>query len=220
MKNNSGAVFWGGLLILIGAGALAGNLLPEFNFWDVLGQWWPLLIVILGTYTLFTRSNSILGSVITIIIGLVLLTATLGLLQIDFWAVFWPVILILVGAMIIFNNSSRRTSDANSLNEFRFFSGVEKKLTSDKFTGGDLVLIFGAADIDLREAKVAQGAELNITTMFGGAEIKVNENCEVDTNGTAIFGGWEDNTKHKASEQSHKLTVKGISIFGAVEVRN
>ncbi|HRO65000.1 MAG TPA: LiaF-related protein, partial [Candidatus Dojkabacteria bacterium] len=76
------------------------------------------------------------------------------------------------------------------------FWGSEKKISSADFEGGNINCLFGGVEYDLSKVKIDKnGAEMNISVIFGGVELRVPENIEVISNITAILGGVEDKTE-------------------------
>jgi hypothetical protein len=102
------------------------------------------------------------------------------------------------------------------------FGGVERRTTGD-FQGGNITAMFGGVNVNLRKAGMAaESAIIDISTMFGGVEIKVPENWIVVLQGTSIFGGFSDETAHPPLDVPgvKRLFLKGSAIFGGVEVKN
>ena len=125
---------------------------------------------------------------------MVLLLRSTGV--VDSLAVAGPALLILVGLLVIFGRgvNQRVVATADRVNSFNVFSGSEIASHSDHFEGGSVGALFGGAEIDLRDAQPAPGAELDVFVAFGGAEIKVPQGWQVITHGMPIFGGFENVT--------------------------
>ena len=88
-------------------------------------------------------------------------------------------------------------------------------------SGRQYQALFGGAEIDLRDAKPAPGAELDVFVAFGGAEIKVPEGWQVVTHGMPIFGGFENVTTTESIEPGAPLLdVNATIIFGGLEVKH
>ncbi len=125
-------------------------------------------------------------------------------------------------------------SSAPHLNEVNIFWGGKRRIVAKNFVGGEIVTIFGGFDIDLREADILGNvAEIEIVTIFGGGDIRVPLNWEVVMETVGIFGGCGDRTSHPDSStpraypadgsavpQSKRLIVKGVAIFGGLNVKN
>src|SRR5258708_39293331 len=80
------------------------------------------------------------------------------------WAAFWPLMLIALGLFVLWGSLEWRskpvafkssTSDPRTtLNEAVVFGGLERRMTSQDFQGGDVTAIFGGVELDLTEAKM------------------------------------------------------------------
>lgn len=79
--------------------------------------------------------------------------------------------------------------------------------------------VFGGVDLDLRQVKAVEaGCAINITVLFGGAEIMVPEDWNIIITGSPIFGGLEDKTK--GSEKSTtNVTINCTIAFGGLEIK-
>jgi hypothetical protein len=82
--------------------------------------------------------------------------------------------------------------------------------------------MFGGAQIDLREARFAPGVtEIEAGAIFGGVEIIVPPGVRVESNGTAIMGGFESSgaAEFVLDPSQPVLRVSGLALFGGVEVK-
>lgn len=215
--------FWIGLVFLIFG---IGFLLHQLHIWyfpAILGQWWPLVLIIIGVIQLINRTNAswIPGFLLIIIGGLFLIN---GWFDFNIGAIIWPLVVIIIGLIIIFSRekSPKPTSTDRVINSFALFSGTEIYSQSQEFEGGSVIAIFGGSDIDLRDAVVTEkGATIDITVIFGGITIRVPENTRVELSGLPIFGGWENKLRKREHEgELSILNIKCLSIFGGVEVKD
>lgn len=218
----SGRVQTGILLIVIGLGfALQQTGLIDFT--RVLVDWWPVIFIVIGIIQIVNHTFSTpVSGIIFILVGGILLAN--NWLDINIWAFIWPVILIGVGLTFIFSRPrfDKNINVEDKLNVKTFFSGTELRSRSEHFQGGTISTIFGGAEIDLRDAVFdPSGAQLEITSVFGGVEIKVPENVHVEISGTPVFGGWEDVTRRKNKEGNIIiLKIHAILVFSGVEIKD
>jgi len=217
----SGRIWLGLLFLLFGFGFLLHQA-DIIDLSQLLSNWWPLILVIIGLILLINRKHSSAGS------GLLLLLIGL-LFLINQWLDFnltdyiWPLIFIIIGLIIIFSrvNWERPSHMDTELKTFVLFSGAEINSQSKNFQGGSVTAIFGGAEIDLREANIVDGAAIDLTTIMGGAEIKLPKNVQVEMSGVPILGGWEDTTRvREENGEAVKLKVNCLTILGGVEIRN
>ncbi|MDY0091004.1 MAG: LiaF-related protein, partial [Flavobacteriaceae bacterium] len=163
------------------------------------------------------------GGLILLVVGAVLLST--NLFHWNFFAILWPVLIITIGISILIKNDKgstnmqKQSSTKDTLNETVVFWGVDKKVKSKEFKGGEINVAFGGCTIDLREAKIAKGgAKLHVNCAFGGVEIFVPKDCRVVTNGTGIFGGWDPKIEESDITEP-VLEITGGVAFGGVEIK-
>jgi hypothetical protein len=107
------------------------------------------------------------------------------------------------------------------LNESIIFGSIEKDCKSQNFKGGKVDCVFGGLKLDLRGIKVAkEGAELEINAIFGGGEIWVSEKTRVVSQGSGVFGGWENKYSTDNTAGLPILRLTGTAVFGGVEVKS
>ncbi len=103
-------------------------------------------------------------------------------------------------------------------------SGFKRRITHQSLRGGDFTAIFGGFQVDLRRAALAEGrATIDVFALFGGGEIKVPQDWQVEVHATAIAGGIEDKSMTSGEtpqEGRPRLIVTGLAIFGGVEINN
>jgi hypothetical protein len=81
--------------------------------------------------------------------------------------------------------------------------------------------VFGGAEIDLRDAIPAPGANLDVFTAFGGLEIQVPQGWQVDIKGLPIFGGFDNVTvKEQLGPDAPLLTINATVMFGGLEIKH
>ncbi len=223
MKKDYTKLFLGLIIVAIGLSLLFGQLGLEgifgFSFSYLLSILWPLIVIVVGLTIWFNSKNSfglIVGG-----IGLFFLLNTI--FDIDIWGLFWPILLISVGLLILFKGSVKSTADKSSedyISTNTIFSGSEKRVLSKSFEGGNLFVLFGGSEIDLRKAKISkEGASIDITTVFGGTTIFVPDDVQVVSEGSALFGGWENKANAPTTQNAPVLRISGSAIFGGVEIK-
>lgn len=217
----------GFILILLGVGfILQQAALLEFS--ALFKTWWPLILIIGGLFQFGDRGRgSFLTGILLVVVGGFILAD--HLLDISLTGYIWPVVIVIIGLAVIFARPSKRhhkgysKNSADSLDLLTVFSGAEQVSYSNQFTGGNALAIFGGADIDLRDAKIAEeGATLELVAIFGGIEIKVPEDMRVEVTGLPIFGGWENKTRKPKDidENQPVLHIHCVAAFGGIEIRD
>lgn len=103
-----------------------------------------------------------------------------------------------------------------------FFGGSHQKVYSQNFKGGDVIAVFGGADINLTQADFEGVIKLDVVAIFGGVKIIIPPGWEVKSEVTAIFGGIDDKRTLgvAATEPRKVLIIEGVAMFGGVDIRN
>ena len=215
------------ILIVLGIGFLCDQL-GLFTTWgidfgNVIGTFWPVILMIIGV-SLLTK-NSINSGLFFLFLGVVFQISQL--FDYDVWGLLWPFIIIWIGVSVLLRkpsapwSSSSGISQGDSVDAFAIFWGVEKRIVSKNFKGGSATCFFGGVKLDLREAVIAkEGAAIEVTTGFGGVEIWLPKNCAVESDGTPIFGGWENKYALRKETGVPVLKIKGTVFFGGVDVKD
>jgi len=212
----------GVILLLDRTGVIEGRYLFRF---------WPSVLVIVGLLKLFlpeAGGGRIWGALL-IMAGAVLQLSELGIIHVRIWDL-WPLALIAVGLVLVWGAIESRkygggplTSGMSHLNEVAVFGGGERRISAADFEGGQVVAVFGGFKVDLTKAGMKENqAMIEVNAVFGGGEIVVPENWNIIMRGLGIFGGYADNTRHpKHDDPALKtLIVRGLAMFGGVEVKN
>lgn len=226
-----GGIITGSFLILIGFAFLLDHLgiISMGHIW----RFWPLLVVFAGAVNLTSRDRQAWG-VFLIGAGTLEQLNELGITHIG-WSQFWPLMVMALGLFVMWGSFRSSKSVASpskggdprtTLNEAVVFGGLERRMTSPDFQGGDITAIFGGIELDLTEANMqANEATLAITAIFGGVEVRVPPTWQVAFRGAPIFGGIEDKTRtarvdDPASSNLKTLVITGAVIFGGLEIKN
>ncbi len=223
MASRTGAIF-GLLLIVAGVVFLldAADVIPAR---DVLSNWWPLALVILGLIALLGRSRSVTGGGILIVSGVVLLMSTLNILDVSVWQLVIPLVLIAVGLTLLLRGVGRGTpSDvSNSLTVAAILSDQRILSEAPGFRGASLTSILGDARLDLRNAKLDPGgANVDVFCLLGDVHVLVPRGWRVTVSGLPILADFKDKTDHEAGlpHDAPQLTVTGVSILADVDVNH
>ena len=192
------------------------------DFGEVIGNWWPLILIGIGVSQWVRSPGRRLGPVVMTGLGVVLLLDTLDV--ISAWSLLWSLAVIGVGFWLIMHRDSvPDTSSAETVRLTATFGGVETVSGSQDFRGGSLSAFFGGVGLDLRQAGVAPGgARLDVTTFCGGAEITVPRTWRVVIEGTPLFGGFENSAEGGGAlpDNVPELTVRGTILFGGIEIKS
>jgi len=235
----------GGLiLVAIGVLFLLGNLnLVHASYWV---SYWPVILIVIGLVQLVdsTSSSGRIGGGVMLVVGGLFLADNLGYINFPIWNL-WPLILIGVGLMMLWNragfvtgkqaadriykrwnwpemNAGYFTTSSGCVNEFAVFGGSKRAVVAQDFRGGKVAVIFGGVTLDLTGAGMAEDvAVLNVSALYGGVSIKIPPTWSAEVRGVGIFGGFGDHSIHPpAAPGMKRLIVKGAAIFGGVSIKN
>ena len=115
------------------------------------------------------------------------------------------------------------TQSNMDFNRADVFGGGKVRVTSKNFRGGKWLAVIGRSQVDFTQANMeGNEATLKILAVFGGGEIIIPRNWEVQVHGMAFFGGHNDETQPPLQEEGprKRLIITGAWIFGGFNVRN
>jgi predicted membrane protein len=233
-RQRSRLVF-GAFIVVVGLFALLDNLhVFDSHF---IQPFWPLIFVALGAMKLShaRQPGHFTVGIALIVVGAGMTLQNLGLFHLE-WRQLWPLALILAGINVISNSSRTRTRGnagwrrSSGQREERFehgsridasatMSGIVLKNDSKEFAGGEVGVVMGAIEIDLRQASIATEAVLHLSVVMGNIEIKVPPDWSVAVNGSPLMGGIEDKTVPPMSP-GKRLVIEGSVVMGGVEISN
>jgi hypothetical protein len=190
-------------------------------------DWWPLLIVVAGVFTLAERPPSIVRGAILTAVGGVLLLFTTDVVGKDAWGYVWTAAVILAGLVIVARWSGitipSGATGEDVVRSTAIFGGPNLVSTAQHFQGAWLTAIFGGITLDLRGARPApKGASVNATVAFGGVEILVPKGWRISVRSTPIFGGLDDKTDRSEppAADAPALHLDAVSVFGGVNIKH
>jgi predicted membrane protein len=209
-----------GLSVMLAGLVLA---LDSLGFVDgsVLFRFWPLALVAVGIVKLLTPAPQALAGFFWIAAGGAALLVTHGRMS---FAGMWAIILFFVGAKIAWKALRPVTAPkdpAAALDMLQFMGGTKTVVTTQDFRGGQATAVMGGCEIDLRHASMPEGrpAVLDTFAFWGGIEIRVPDDWEVVSQGSAALGGFVNNAR-SAPGAKRRIVVTGLAIMGGVEVKN
>lgn len=213
----------GGLIVLAGVWLLLDQLGVA-----TAGQYWPLFWVVAGLviYALSNRGRFMTILAVMMVLGGILGQLNLlGVASLTLDQIFWPVLLIMIGltmfsrepSITVFGSGGKVADKADKIDYTSVFGGQERRVTSSDWRGGEATAVFGGLEIDLRDAKIAEGARLEVVAAFGAVKIWVPKTVRVDVSGIPIFGGIDDKS---AGDGETVLKVTATVAFGGLEIVN
>jgi predicted membrane protein len=101
------------------------------------------------------------------------------------------------------------------------FGNVKKVIYSKNFRGGEVVSIFGGAELNLSRADFTGPIVIEMVQIFGGAKLIIPPHWEVRSEAVAIFGGIEDKRPPQSITSAGKILIlQGTVLFGGIEIKS
>ena len=224
MKSAS-KIFWGSLLIAVGV-IYGLNALEITNINLFFDGWWTLFIIVPSVLNLI-KGKDLICNLIGLVIGASLLLSIQGIVSFEYLGrLVIPTILIISGLTILFKNKTCKFSEKinkinkdNKASEYFAMFGSQEIVLEDEFKNLELNAVFGGIKCDLRKAVVKDDAVINVTTIFGGTELLVSDDVEVEIVPIAMFGSVENNREVKDRKSKKTIYINATCLFGGVEIK-
>lgn len=220
-----GNVLWG--IVLIGIGLIiGGNALGITNINIFFDGWWTLFIII-PSFTSMIRYGLKTSNILGIIIGVLLFLSCWDIIDSKvIGKLIAPLTLIVIGLKILshslYSNRTYRITSNLSNNRMLDFSEVfssKKIVYSETFHGANINTIFGGFELDLRHSSIEEDTVIDCCTIFGGADILVPPNVNVNISSVPIFGGISDKSIGNMDPNSPVLYINAFCLFGGVDIK-
>jgi predicted membrane protein len=144
----------------------------------------------------------------------------------------WPLFVVLFGILIMINRSRRRQrirlegpGDIGEVSVVSVFGSDDRRITTDRFTGAELVAVFGDSELDLHDANGrTRPAIAEVVSVFGDVELRVPSEWKVRLDTVSVIGDVIDRRPRQSTEpeadQEPDLIVTGVAFFGEIEIRD
>lgn len=229
-KNSAAHLILGIVFVLLGLAILAEivNAVP-WRMREIIFSW-QMILIIVGIVLIVGQESRSTGYILLAIGAFFMMPRMFDVP--DYWRnLFWPVILILLGVVIIFNRGkcnkaqsrNKVSSTDDLLDDVAIFGGSDRILKSENFKGGQITNIFGGSKYDMRQVVLAEGKNyLEVTMIFGGSKFIVPEGWDIKLEVTAVFGGFSDKRMRSivVADADRKLIIRGVTLFGGGEITN
>ena len=221
-KSISIRVFFGLMIVVLGGILLLQSLgLINHSIWSVYwSTFWAAAFILAGLSVLFSSRPSWVWGSCLIAIGTAIPLSLLGFVDGNFWKIFWSIVLIAVGLSVALKpqlSRIKKRGTSEDSEKIAIFYGEESRVKGD-YNGGSVTAIFGGVELDLRQAKVEDGAVIDVFTFCGGIEMNVPDDVIVQNEVRGILGGSEDKSVSKPSAKK-KLCIRGECILGGLEIK-
>jgi len=204
----SGRLVFGLILLSLGLMWTADNL--GFIHASHVLRWWPLLLLVFGLTRLFgwgSNRQVLLGGLCTAM-GVVMLASAAGWLHAGLGLI-WPLAMVALGIEILLRGS--RAGEASGIlgvsdpsdyvRTFALMGGASTRCTSQSLRGAELSAFLGGVELDLRDARPADGrVVVDAFAFMGGIDIAVPAGWDVEFHATPLIGGMADTRTRNAAE--------------------
>jgi predicted membrane protein len=240
---------WGGVILIIIGVLFLLSKIPETAHW--FPHWflsWPVLLIGLGIFTgVKSRFRSPAWVILCLIGGYFLLYQN-NWVSFNLRPYAVPVGIILLGILFIFKRNRRCTprhhgkfkhwqhpggNPANNVTEpidasedivnvSSIFGSVERNVFSKDFKGATISSVFGGAQVNFAQADFQGTAVVDVSIVFGGADIIIPSNWNLKNEISVVFGGIEDRrtVASNVHESGKTLIIRGDIVFGGIEIKS
>jgi hypothetical protein len=113
---------------------------------------------------------------------------------------------------------SRGDAESDEVELNAVIHGETLKSRAQAFRGGTVRAWFGGVAIDLREATLAPGARLEVSSLLGGIAIRVPPGWRVETDVDALAGGVAVDVPEPEDPAAPVLRIEGRTVLGGLAV--
>jgi lia operon protein LiaF len=117
----------------------------------------------------------------------------------DFFAIFWPVILIAIGAKLLLDrnrgdsktktNEEAVISTGDSLKQTSVFGDIKLTINSKNFSGGNASVVFGDMNLDLTEVELNEGEQIvSLSGVLGDINVSLPPDLEFAVKSNIVLG--------------------------------
>lgn len=211
-------LFFGLLIVALGTVMLLKNIgVISGDIWQSFGSvFWGSALVIAGILAMSSGGYSWVIGLPLMIAGSGIVLRAVGLVDINMWRVFWPVMIISAGLALMLQIKPSRKKVVKRDKTVIFYS--DESRVQGMYEGGSLTAIFGGIELDLTDADIKDGSVIDVTVFCGGIDIIVPNDVIVVNDVRGVLGESSDNRAPNASAKK-KFHVRGESIMGSFEIR-
>ena len=246
VKTHSGRITFGIIFIVIGVVFLLANLDI-----DILGEWrravisWQMLCIIVGLAQL--SKSKFMEGFLFLGIGVFFDLPRIPVIDLpqNFMETWWPLIVIYSGVIMLMFHTSRikikseeetskhnccdkscdiheaQTGGKGTVNYNEFMSGQKLHFNEPIFRGGNLRVVMGGIELDLRDTFLQDGeTHLYCNSMLGGIVLYVPETWTVELESHAFIGGFDDKRKTVPATSDKRLILHINAFMGGGELKN
>lgn len=185
----------------------------------------PALFVLVGLYAIVVSGfRNLFGPLTLILVAGAIQLVTLDIFEWAELATLWPLVIVIFGLSLLAGRFDRTTptTERSVVDTFSLFGDVERRVRGTAFERANLITLFGGTTLDLRDASPEERpARVNVTVLFGGVDIVVPRDWNVELDVLPVFGASEDSRlRVDADHETVDLVITGFVAFGGVELKD
>jgi hypothetical protein len=204
--------------------AILGIVLTLGNFRlidaDQILRFWPIVFVAVGLAKVADPMSRGFA-VVMIGLGVLLIALNTRLVHVHLRDL-WPLLLIVAGLIVVAQALGWRAggeAGGSARNVWSVLNHSRIAVDSRDFTGGRIVAVLGACEMDLTKADIRQSpAVINVLVLMGGIELRVPDGWEVVGEAVPFMGGVDMKTRSKRT--GRQLIVRGFVMMGGIDVKD
>jgi len=234
-RNTQAHLVLGVVMVFLGIGVISGLFSRVSDLRNVIFSW-QMLLIGLGVIFISSKESKHTGYIL-VAVGVFFIVPEIFNELLDrndllyrWKSLFWPVMLIVFGFLIIFKRGKNRQrmggrteASEDYLDDVSIFGGGDKIIQSQHFKGGKITNIFGGSKYNLTNVQLAEGVNyLEVIMIFGGSKFIVPEGWDIKLEVTSVFGGFSDRRMRSiiVTDPDRSLVITGITLFGGGEIIN
>lgn len=211
MKKANGLIV--GLLFIVVGFLYACSALDIFDFTIFFPGWWTLFIIVPCIYALTRKNEDKTGPVIGLIIGICFL---INAQDFDFHINFWPmavaVLCIVIGVKLMFPDKKKKQKQVE-FTEYTYTSTTGEQEADVNGTTADNTYTNRNSSA---YTTGGNGGYINATAIFGGKDIRVENECFTGADISVIMGAVDLNLRNAIISEDVYVNIS--SIMGGVDI--
>jgi hypothetical protein len=209
--------------VAVGAFLLGDRLEQVVENPESITKWWPVLIVALGIGNLLAltrRPWTLIGPLITIMIGVALLLLTVGGLAGELGPLLLPLAIIVSGLLLalIGTRWDRDLAELDTFRQFVWLRGMWLASQVQSFKSADISVFLGYFELDLRGVEL-DDAVVNVNAVCGRVDVLVDDNVKVRERRPFVMGRSGVVIRDDEGPEDAALTINVIAFFGTAALR-
>ncbi len=210
-KNRVSRILWG-IAFISFAVLLLLSFLNVIEFKLFFEGWWTLFLIIPGTAGIISGERRGLNFFL-ILIGCSYLASVYleEYINVSFSKIVLILILFVLGLKLLFFSKSKKAK-RSSFDTFEHTHNGDGEFASDQ----KIDVIFSGYELDLRKNVFNSDIFITCIVLFGGVEILVPSNVNVEASGKCLLGGVSNN--HKKTQGEFTVYINYDCMLGAIEI--